>query len=235
MPTKVLIIAPHVDDELIGCYSIIRKGWGAAVNMAVPDYKVSVLWCNELTNVRRREALDFAEHLHVTPYFGEQNALPLSEYNEIYVPSIQDWHDDHKAVNRGWRHFATHFYSVDMKRGVYLGEEASKDKRRLLDSFYLSQSSLWQNDAKYYLFEDIRQQDFNIYEWHTVHYGAGVCVKCTDEDWNRLEMQDVRARYAEKVGGFTVRERVAKFYSYLLEVCKDKVEMRWGDIQYTTE
>jgi hypothetical protein len=45
------------------------------------------------------------------------------------------------------------FYNVNMQ-APYIFEVKNKDeKKKLLDDVYSSQSDLWKNDAKYYLFE----------------------------------------------------------------------------------
>ncbi|GAF99918.1 unnamed protein product, partial [marine sediment metagenome] len=45
------------------------------------------------------------------------------------------------------------FYSIQMNTPYIHEVEAPEDKKRLLDLVYPSQISLWDNDAKYYLFE----------------------------------------------------------------------------------
>lgn len=149
---KALIIAPHVDDETIGCWSVLTS-----------NNDVTVLYLNnELTQERVAEARSAGFHLGFDPVFGsDEAAVALRLYERVYVPSRRDWHADHKRANMQWRQHATHFYSVDMERGTLLPNAA--DKRKALDLLYPSQASLWNNNDKYWLFEDIQEQDYDVY------------------------------------------------------------------------
>lgn len=149
---KTLIIAPHIDDEMIGCWSVLQDR----------ARDITVCFGYELTPERRAEALKLVQ-FNVALVFGFDNLEPdLSAYKEVYVPSRRDWHAQHKITNSKFRGWATHFYSVDMEAGVYLGDAESKTKRAALDDIYPSQASLWATNAKYYLFEDIQSKDYAV-------------------------------------------------------------------------
>lgn len=155
MPTeakmKTLIIAPHVDDETIGCWSVLND----------PNRSITVAWLYELTSVRKREALGIPFVASVPETLLTDDFL--KSFDEVYVPSRRDGHQDHKEANARFRKWATHFYSVDMAKGRYLGDAQSKTKREALDKWFPSQASLWATDAKYYLFEDIQKKDYETY------------------------------------------------------------------------
>jgi LmbE family N-acetylglucosaminyl deacetylase len=154
---KTLILAPHVDDEVIGCWSVLNDD----------NRDITVLYCFELTPTRVAEAKHAASQFGFLPLFHLDTILPCHvgdpgyEYTEIYVPSRRDWHADHQSVNRQWRSKATHFYSVDMAHGVLLPD--SEKKRYALDALYPSQWTLWNHDDKYWLFEDIQGYDYDKY------------------------------------------------------------------------
>jgi hypothetical protein len=214
---NTLIVAPHIDDELIGCYSVLTK--------KQPGQKVFVLFLNELTPERQEEAAIAGHALGFTPCYNE----PPCElfFDQIYVPSIRDWHAAHKEVNRTWRGSATHFYSVDMQHGIYLGAEDSAKKKALLDTFYPSQKQLWETNAKYWLFEDIQERDFNVYEEHKV--AEDVTVTCSSRDWyERINTLEIRAKFRSV-------QKHADLYSMLLELCRDKVVLKCRSTTYTID
>lgn len=160
---KVLIIAPHPDDEVIGCWSVLK-------NM---ENTIDVLYEYELTETRMNEARKTANILAFTPFFGQGPDndggkhwdVKGSYYDEIYIPCRQDLHPHHKQVNSLYRSVATHFYSVDMNAGAAcLDKIAAEEKRDFLIQHYPSQLKLWDRDDKYWLFEHIRTTDFDIYE-----------------------------------------------------------------------
>lgn len=160
----MIIIAPHPDDELIGCYSRLNSDCTSIKEVwYVFDHK---------DPVRRIEAEHSADKFKFEPKFLDGLAgleaslgyLSRCGYNVI-VPSIRDAHPQHKEVNRLTRHLATEFYSVDLdyavgKRGLGLLESARKATQ--LDMIYPSQDYLWRHNASYYLFENIAFTDIDV-------------------------------------------------------------------------
>jgi hypothetical protein len=189
---NILIIAPHIDDELIGCWSVFNN----------PENIVSVVWLCELTDTRKHEGLTL-KGLSVNGWikasigrleFGHEYVLDVigtRKPEEIYVTSRKDSHIDHKVTNGLFRKYATHFYSVDMVDGRYIGEEESKLKRYALDITFPSQMNLWATNAKYYLFESIARCDFDYskvidykdYHITVPHMYYKECIEALDEDY----------------------------------------------------
>lgn len=147
-----VIIAPHVDDEVIGCWSFLSSG------------KIdAVIYLNELTDIRRREAEACARRFDFIPFFDD---IPMERVvgKTLLVPAITDSHPDHKAANKRWRlHSQVLFYSVDMNNGTKKLVTDFAAKKDALDALFPSQSSLWANNAAYYLFEDIQPLDYKVY------------------------------------------------------------------------
>ena len=149
---KTLILAPHPDDEVIGCYSIVTDT-KRTIHVAFGEYE---------TSARGSEAEAAASALNVK-LVSLQSVAPAS-YDEVYVPSLLDDHPDHKRMNLAYRSTATHFYSVDMRgKRRSLGTEHAERKLALLNGLYPSQRSLWDSDASYYLFESIARTDYMIF------------------------------------------------------------------------
>lgn len=151
-PVKTLIIAPHVDDETIGCFSILRDR---------RNRQTTVLWCHDLDMGRLTEGYAAANRLgfHATTYKG----IVLEKWDEVYVPRRDDNHPDHKRVCAEFRKYATHFYSVDMIEASPLPSNVADIKRHTLNTCYPSQAALWERDHKYWLFERIETTDFDVY------------------------------------------------------------------------
>ena len=120
MRKKVLVIAPHPDDETLGCggtlYRHIHKGdeiyW-----LIVTGISVEHGWSKDKINERAREIAIVAEKFKFTEVFNSQqpttklDTLPVSDliaklveiYNQvkpeiIYMPFVKDVHTDHQLT-----------------------------------------------------------------------------------------------------------------------------------------
>ena len=156
---SLVVIAPHCDDEVIGCYTALMES-----NSSV------VIFLYEVDAVRKQEATKSAAFFGFTPLFPKslKDALTyvstLRKNVEVLIPSRTDAHKDHKTANRLFMPYATGFYSVDMVTANPLSSTTQTKKRLALDTCYTSQSELWNNNAKYYLFEDIQLKDWVAYD-----------------------------------------------------------------------
>jgi LmbE family N-acetylglucosaminyl deacetylase len=146
-----IIIAPHVDDELIGCWSLIKK-----------DLIDKVIYV-DVTPIRHRYARQVGRELGFSVEIIEfKNLYTFLEKNPSHtylVPDSSDNHPLHKAVNAIARISGCKlgYYSVDMVASFVreLSEEDKKEKRVMLNKYYPDQSSLWEHDWKYFLFEGV--------------------------------------------------------------------------------
>jgi len=81
-----IIVAPHCDDEIIGCFIEIKKGI---------DRVIFVEWNEE----RKSEAEKVAEVCKFEPIFDYWFEKYVKEEDILFVPCMLDAHLDHKAVN----------------------------------------------------------------------------------------------------------------------------------------
>ena len=82
---RVLIVAPHIDDELIGCYSVLQD----------KNIEIDIIWCFDLTAERRMEAIRMAKEFSVTPHFIEYfretaiiSVIENNNFDRVYVHLI---------------------------------------------------------------------------------------------------------------------------------------------------
>lgn len=153
MEKKVnIIMAPHADDELIGCFTLLDQG---TVHM--------VLVAGEKV---RKEMYACADHYNFQiKLVDERNVYNFAVYarelgGNIYFPDpIYEWHPEHRfwgtqgeKVMRGGQDNVC-FYSVQMA-APYIRESLDPDKKRQkLDVLYMQKKDLWKYDHKYFLFE----------------------------------------------------------------------------------
>jgi hypothetical protein len=135
-----------------------------------------VLYLYEMTEMRRTEAWHAAVELKFTPVFAPPGKRALSDgvqlYQSVFVPSRRDHHVHHRQANALFRQYATHFYGVDMgENALPLRPADAALKRKWLNEFYPSQRDLWEHDDSYWLFEDIRATDYDVYR--SISFGGG--------------------------------------------------------------
>lgn len=167
---RCLIIAPHCDDELIGCSSVLFD----------PSNEATVAYLYELTDERTAEALHLSSVLNFSPLFNnadfqlEQLYEIAKDFEQIYIPSRSDLHLNHKQTFRQFIDLATHTYQTNMA-GCALYDHWER-KLELLNQYYTSQKELWTNNASYYLFERIDPIKFPYWEYKRIQVGIDACV-----------------------------------------------------------
>lgn len=154
-----VIFAPHIDDEVIGCWRLLNFGTVA-----------SVYYFFDITSRRLDEAENVAKHFGFSLYavkLGDR--LDIPEHMTIHLPNIADAHLHHKLVNYYGKSLPNpkKYYSVDMN--VPFDVLSEQERRQKLDALsrYPSQSKLLTSDDKYSLFEsslDSDIQENNLYQ-----------------------------------------------------------------------
>ena len=154
MNKNFVIFAPHVDDEVIGAWKLLKAGLVS-----------KVFYFYEVDDVRKKEAEAAGLYYGFEPVFlptpdAGHIRLPLTDI--ILVPNIKDRHPHHKMVNYIARSFTNvlMFYSVDMnvKYNVLWMQERETKRTELL-TLFPSQSKLLESDEKYHLFESLLDSD----------------------------------------------------------------------------
>jgi len=116
---RILVIAPHPDDEVLGCGAQMKKynELGAEVFVLVLTRGTPKFYSDDRINNVRKEALDAHQILGVKKTFFEEfhapvlDSYPLSEISgsikktidkirpeKVYIPHRGDIHNDHRIV-----------------------------------------------------------------------------------------------------------------------------------------
>ena len=149
---NIVIIAPHFDDELIGCFDIIST---------CPN--ISIVYGDTPDPIRRDEALALKGKFQNVKiqYFSSQSIPPLflnpktifyfpDPYFEIH-PKHRMWGAVGESLLRNGLDVT--FYSINMTAPYIYEQQYWLKKKEALDELYPSQKDLWTANAKYYLFE----------------------------------------------------------------------------------
>ena len=155
---NAIVLAPHPDDELIGCFHVLIK---TVAEVFILDVE------SESRELRMAEAEKLAGTLTYDIDFLSLEMLRRCLKSRpkdtiIYAPDPTfETHPDHKLMGSvGAEMLRNHkreviFYSINMQAPyIYaLPSDVATQKKNRLEEFYPSQKDLWVTDARYYLFE----------------------------------------------------------------------------------
>jgi hypothetical protein len=152
MKNKIVIISVHCDDEIIGCYEIIRDN---------PDNPPVILYVGEQSQNRRDEAMKLREHAKITMQMFCKSVPPIfmNPSTQFYICDvIYDTHPLHRMWGSQGENMLRNglnvtFYNTNMNAPYIHEVEGSQKKEELLNKVYPSQKRLWEYDKKYILFE----------------------------------------------------------------------------------
>jgi hypothetical protein len=143
-----IIIAPHPDDEVIGCFSKLKEN-------------SIIIYDGDTEPKRREEALKLREYYpHCKQLFLK--SIPskfLDKINMILIPDpVYETHPLHRRWGALGEQLARDgqfviFYNTTMTAPYIHEINDLKVKERVLSFVYPSQRSLWEYDKKYILFE----------------------------------------------------------------------------------
>ena len=145
---STIIIAPHPDDEIIGCYEVLMTS------------NPIILYDADIDLNRKNEALELKKHVKIKAQFFHKD-IPISfltPNTKLYAPDpFFEVHPEH----RRWGFIAEQlarkgvdviFYNTIMN-APYIHETKMKEKEDLLNKVYPSQNSLWKYEKKYVIYE----------------------------------------------------------------------------------
>jgi len=141
----VIIVAPHADDELIGCFEVLESG--IVTGVVVPNEMAAreIIPCSVAYGFRI---------LNMKSLMGTWTNDPVF----LFPDPFNELHPKHKYLGaKGLEFFREGrnvlFYTTSMNT-TYLRETIYAEKKRdLLNRFYPEKSTLWEYDHKYFLFE----------------------------------------------------------------------------------
>jgi len=152
---ETVIVAPHADDEIIGCYEILCD----------TSKSITILYSGDLDIKRKQEAMTLRKYKENVKAQMFQNAIPMpllaipKENVTFYFPDpVNEIHPAH----RGWGFIGESlaregrdviFYTTLMNVAYIHKIKQPSSKEELLNSVYPSQKSLWEYEKKFILFE----------------------------------------------------------------------------------
>lgn len=146
-----VIMSPHPDDDVIGCYEVLLK-----------EKKVIVIYTEDIPQIRREESLELKKHFdNIGGQLFLRSVPPnlLNKESVLYYPDpIYDVHPSHRKVGAQGEELLRRglnvvFYNTCMNAPYIHEVELPEQKEQVLEKVYSSQKSLWKYEKKYFLFE----------------------------------------------------------------------------------
>jgi len=210
---KSIIIAPHLDDEIIGCYEYLKEI--DYVIYFTKDYRIE-----HINNLVKSGGHEFNfEYIHI------DDAAPGDIQNCIlYLPSKFDHHPYHHTVRKAIvRNISGNnifrYYNIEMNSPFL--EECSnpEDKLRLLKKYYPGEK-LFINDEKYWLFNCVVGDENIVYN---TFYPLDKTIKVSVPNiLNKRDVMNVFTQYSDA----TLTQLVEKINSLLPNKLYCKLEER---------
>ena len=149
------IFAPHLDDEIIGCYSVFDT-----IDVVVyftKDYREKIV----LNVLEKNKEKKLPKYI----YKDDFDFSILKKEDNLYLPSKYDFHPLHKKVRNEFIILPCNkfFYSIEMNVPWLEEEENSLAKLKMLQEFYPDED-LFLTNAKYYLFKSIKEWDYIVFK-----------------------------------------------------------------------
>jgi len=147
------IVAPHCDDEIIGCSEILNNELNSVI----------IMYSSSADQARREEAIKLREHYHnLKAQLFQKSIAPtmLSNPNITFhfpnpVTEIHPLHRELGAVGEAMAREGKDviFYTTIMNVPYIHEIDSPENKEYMLNKIYPSQKSLWEYEKKFILFE----------------------------------------------------------------------------------
>ena len=151
--SDVIIVAPHPDDEIIGCYEVLAD---------ITNTSIIIIYSGETEAQRRNETVQLRKFCPNVKVQLFQNSIPPSFLNKQNIFYFSDPIHEIHPLHRHWGSIGEGlarskenviFYSTIMNV-PWIHEVRDKDlKEKLLNDVYPSEKSLWEYEKKFILFE----------------------------------------------------------------------------------
>jgi len=146
-----VIVAPHPDDEIIGCYEVLKR-----------EETIIIIYSPDVNANRRKEAMRLKEYIDGIKVQMFQSSIPMAMINKnhkFYFPDpIYETHPKHRELGMTGELYARSgidvtFYSTIMN-APYIHESLEPTRKEyILNEVYASQRDMWKYEKKYVLFE----------------------------------------------------------------------------------
>jgi len=153
----IVIVAPHGDDEIIGCFEVMKKACeeGCSIHILYPNSKKEGPGFIEgPVPFNAHRVLD-----HTCKWYIDIDEITTMSHTQYFFPDpIYETHPEHrkygyigeKLLRKG---IDVVFYSVNMS-APYIREIKNPDEKlNMLNTYYPEKADLWKYDFKYFLFE----------------------------------------------------------------------------------
>lgn len=156
---KHIIVAPHADDEIIGCFEILMTGkvWKVLFPILNEPAIKEVKKCSDV--------FGFEINVFAPTDLYKWGGRAAERGGLIFLPDpIYELHPEHKTWGGMGRQLGHNvvYYTTNMN-APYMHEcNDPKGKKELLDLCYPDKSTLWRYDHKYWLFEGHTTWNVNL-------------------------------------------------------------------------
>ncbi len=158
---NIIIVAPHPDDEIIGCFEVVS------------NYPTLIVYGADTPSLRREEAMKIKEKFDVKAQMFLNTIPPpwLTLKNSVFFfpDPIYENHPAHRAWGAYGEQLArvgqnVVFYNTIMNAPYIHEVKNFHTKKEVLDEFYKSQKNMWTWEHKYWIFEGYNSWKFNLSE-----------------------------------------------------------------------